>query len=75
MTNNIEHPSHYNQYNIETEEMMIKIFGKDDLAKFYLLSAFKYRMRLGYKSKEKLEEDFNKEQYCLKRYRELKNIP
>lgn len=69
---NTEHQDYYNQYPVETEKMMIKIFGSESVENFYLLSAFKYRMRSGYKNKDKMLEDFEKEQVCLRRYRELK---
>ena len=45
----VNHPSHYNQYPIETIDMMVSIFGKEAARQWCIMTAFKYRMRLGYK--------------------------
>ena len=50
--------------------MMIAILGKDRVADYCLINAFKYRMRLGHKNS--VEEDLQKEQWYLNKHRELK---
>ena len=60
---------HYNQYPIETIDMMISVFGKDKVKAFCLINAFKYRMRMGYK--DDITKDFNKEQWYLNKAKEL----
>lgn len=89
----VNHPSHYNNYPVEVIDMMIKIFGKKETAMWCLMTAYKYRMRMGTKNikqvmmekdqlktkqpdniesvYEPLIEDFKKEQWYLKKYREL----
>ena len=61
----VNHPSHYNKYDIEVIEMMRRIWGDDDVAIWCKLSAFKYRMRLGEKPKNTIEQDIRKEKFCL----------
>lgn len=48
-TDTVNHPSHYNQGQKEVISLMIELFGKKPMYHFCLLSAFKYRMRAGYK--------------------------
>ena len=68
--NRVYHPSHYNQYPIETIDMMVKIWGVEKVMDFCLLNAFKYRMRVGLK--ENIEEDLAKEAWYLDMFRSLK---
>ena len=65
----VNHPSHYNQYPKETIDMMVDIFGKDAVRKWCVMTAFKYRMRMGLK--DDIEQDFNKEQWYLNKAKEL----
>ena len=57
------HPSHYNQGSKEVFEMMVDIWGKEKVAIFCEINAFKYRMRAGYKGNalEDLEKAKNNE--------------
>lgn len=66
----VEHPKHYNSYPIEVIDMMLSIWGKEKVIDFCLLSAFKYRMRLGLK--DNIEQDLAKEQWYLNKIQELK---
>lgn len=66
----VEHPKHYNNYPIEVIDMMLSIWGKEKVIDFCLLSAFKYRMRLGLK--DNIEQDLAKEQWYLNKIQELK---
>ena len=68
---NVNHPNHYTNYPIEVIDMMISIFGKEDVAKYCLINAYKYRMRLGLKNPDHFQEDFEKEQWYLNKYKEL----
>lgn len=69
MNNQVNHPPHYNSYDVETIDMMIRIWGKKDTATFCKLNAFKYRMRLGLKSDT--QQDLAKEQWYLNKLKEL----
>ena len=76
---NYEHvnsPTHYNTYSIETIDMMVRVFGKDKVADFCEINAFKYRMRMGTKPDNAIEQDLKKEQWYLNKAKELrKEIP
>ena len=63
----INHPDHYNQYPVEVITMMERIFGVDAVYHFCLLSAFKYRMRVGKKSLSiaEIQQDIDKEKWYL----------
>lgn len=65
----VNSPKHYNDYPIETIDMMISIFGKEKVKYFCLINAFKYRMRLGHK--DDFSQDFKKEQWYLNKFNEL----
>ena len=68
----VNHPGHYNNYNIEVIDMMEKIWGTPMCYSFCILNSFKYRMRMGTKPGGSLEEDLRKEQWYLKKAEELK---
>lgn len=68
----VNSPKHYNLYDTEVVKMMELIFGPEKTANWAQLNAFKYRMRMGLKPTAPMEEDFKKEQKCLKIYDELK---
>lgn len=68
----VNSPKHYNIYDTEVVKMMELIFGPEKTANWAQLNAFKYRMRMGLKPTAPMEEDFKKEQKCLKIYDELK---
>ena len=69
INDNVNHPSHYNQYPIEIIDMMIAVFGKEATFHFCLLNAFKYRMRTGYK--DDIRQDLAKEKWYLNKAKEL----
>lgn len=68
----VNHPLHYNNYNIEVIDMMEKIWGTAACYFFCTLNAFKYRMRMGTKPGEGLVKDIEKEQWYLRKAEELK---
>ena len=67
----VNSPKHYNTYDLEVIDMMIKIWGIDTIKLFCQINAFKYRMRLGHKNN--ISEDLAKEQWYLNKYKELCN--
>lgn len=78
----VNHPKHYNNYDVEVVDMMEKIWGTKATMDWCKMTAYKYRMRMGTKPgenesseamKNKLIEDFNKEQWYLKKADELKS--
>jgi hypothetical protein len=69
----VEHPSHYNTYPMETIDMMVAIWGKERVADWCEITAFKYRMRMGTKPDNSIEQDLKKEQWYLNKAKELRN--
>lgn len=68
----VNHPSHYNQYDIEVIDMIIKIWGPEAAALWCDITAFKYRMRMGTKPDNSIEQDIKKEQWYLNKAREIR---
>ena len=68
----VNHPSHYNQYDIEVIDMIIKIWGPEAAALWCEITAFKYRMRMGTKPDNSIEQDIKKEQWYLNKAKEIK---
>ena len=76
LLSNYEHvnsPTHYNTYSVETIDMMVRVFGKEKVADFCEINAFKYRMRMGTKPFNSIEQDLKKEQWYLNKAKELRN--
>lgn len=71
----VNHPSHYNEYDVEVIDMIERIWGTDDAAKWCKITAYKYRMRLGKKPETPIEQDLAKEEWYLNKAEELKNKP
>lgn len=71
-TDMVNHPPHYNQPGQpEVWEQMVSLFGKEAYINFARLSAFKYRMRAGYK--QDAAEDIKKAMWYEKKIQELTN--
>lgn len=70
----VNHPQHYNNYDIEVIDMMERIWGTYATATFCEMNAFKYRMRMGTKPNQSIEQDLEKEQWCLKKAKELSSV-
>lgn len=77
----VNHPQHYNNYDVEVVDMMERIWGTKATMEWCKMTAYKYRMRMGTKPgkdetkesmKAKLLEDFEKEQWYLDKAAELK---
>lgn len=60
----VVNPDHYNRYDVEVLEMARRIWGEKAVDDFLKISAFKYRMRAGFKGDFKI--DLQKEVNCLK---------
>lgn len=78
----VNHPKHYNNYDVEVVDMMERIWGTKATMEWCKMTAYKYRMRMGTKPgkdetkesmKAKLLEDFEKEQWYLDKAAELKS--
>ena len=67
----VKSPSHYNQYSIETIDIMERTFGTRRTIEWCEMTAFKYRMRMGHK--DDINQDFAKEEWYLKKAEELRN--
>ena len=69
----VNHPSHYNNYDIEAIDMMARIWGPEATAQFCIMTAFKYRMRMGTKPDNPIQQDIEKEKWYLNKANQLKN--
>ena len=70
----VNHPKHYNNYDKEVIDMMVDIWGLEKTAVWCEMTAFRYRMRMGTKPDNPMEQDFNKEKWYLDKKRELEDI-
>lgn len=70
----VDHPSHYNTYSYECIDMMRKIWGNDTTAQWCEMTAFKYRMRVGSKPDNPIDQDLAKEKWYLDKARELRTL-
>lgn len=68
----VNHPQHYNNYDVEVIDMMERVFGKEATITFCKLNAFKYRMRAGTKPGQDADKDLNKEQWYLDKMNEMR---
>lgn len=64
----VNHPEHYNQGGIECIDAMISAFGKEAVAHFCIVNAFKYVWRASDKNGI---EDIDKAIWYLNKYKEL----
>jgi hypothetical protein len=68
----VNSPKHYNNYSMECIDMMQRIWGADATALWCEMTAFKYRMRLGNKPDNSIEQDLAKEAWYLTKAKELR---
>lgn len=66
-------PYHYKNSSKEVIDMMMDIWGKDDLIKYCEMCSFKYRMRLGLKPGQPIEQDLEKAKWYESKAKELRN--
>lgn len=65
MEEQVNHPSHYNNYSVEVVEMARRIWGDEAMKTAAEITAFIYRMRAGLKEGNSIEQDFKKEAWWL----------
>ena len=68
----VNHPSHYNNYPIEAIEMIRRIYGDENTALWCEMTALKYRLRMGTKDDNPIEQDLAKERWYLNKAKELR---
>jgi hypothetical protein len=66
-------PNHYKGFSKETIDMMVDIWGKEAVATHCEITAFKYRMRIGSKPNQPIEQDLNKSNWYLNKAKELRD--
>ena len=64
-------PSHYKNMSVEVFDMMVLIYGKEKVKTFCELNAFKYRMRLGNKPDNSIEQEMKKVKWYESKMKEL----
>lgn len=69
----VNHPTHYNAYSVETIDMMERIYGAEATAQWCEMTAFKYRMRMGMKPDNSVAQDLAKERWYIERASHLRN--
>lgn len=71
-------PNHYKQGSKEVIEMMELIWGKEALISYCEMNAFKYRMRIGNKPNQPIEQELEKakwyEEKAKKVRQEIENL-
>lgn len=68
----VDHPKHYNFFSKEVIDMMVDIWGIEKTITFCEINAFKYKMRLGEKPGQPIEQDLKKANWYLNKAKELK---
>lgn len=61
----VNHPTHYNRYSVEAVEMARRIWGDEALKTAAEITAFFYRMRMGLKPENPVEQELEKEDFWL----------
>lgn len=69
----VDHPPHYNKYSVECVDMMERILGAESTALWCEMTAFKYRMRIGTKPSNPIQQDLEKELWYLRKAKELRD--
>lgn len=67
----VQHPNHYNRYSIEAVEMARRIWGDEAMKTAAEITAFFYRMRMGLKPENSVEQELAKETFWLNYAKEL----
>jgi len=70
----VNSPGHYNAYSLEVIDMMVKIWGVEKTVVFCEMNAYKYRMRMGNKPGDEIQQDIEKERWYLNKANELKRL-
>ena len=61
----VNSPDYYNRYSVEVVEMARRIWGDDAMKTAAEITAFIYRIRMGTKPDNPIEQDFDKEMWWL----------
>jgi hypothetical protein len=65
-------PPHYQQNTKEVWEMMLAIWGKEKFIAHCEMTAFKYRMRIGLKPNQDIQDELNKAIWYENKAKELR---
>lgn len=71
-TDKVNSPDYYNRYSVEVVEMARRIWGDEAMKTAAEITAFIYRMRMGTKPDNPIEQDFEKEEWWLRYKNKLK---
>lgn len=63
----VNHPKHYNIYDVEAVEMIAKIYGRGFMINFCEATALLYRLRMGLKPGNSIEQELDKEKWWLEK--------
>lgn len=66
-------PPHYTDGSIEVIDMMIRIWGEQRVADYCEINAFKYRMRMGKKPHQSVEQELDKAKWYEAKAKELRS--
>jgi len=66
-------PPHYTVGSIEVIDMMVRIWGEQRVADYCEINAFKYRMRIGKKPHQTLEQELKKAKWYEAKAEELRS--
>jgi len=70
---NFVDPPHYTDGQIEVIDMMIRIWGEQRVADYCEINAFKYRMRMGKKPHQSVEQELDKAKWYEAKAKELRS--
>jgi hypothetical protein len=68
----VSHPEHYNSGGVEVIDMMERIWGTENTITFCHMNAFKYRMRIGIKPGQSIQQDVDKANWYTNKANQLK---
>ena len=66
-------PKHYQEFSVEVIDMMASIWGKEATALHCEMCAFKYRLRIGSKPNQSIEDELGKINWYMKKAKELRS--
>lgn len=69
----VNHPVHYQDFSLETIDMIERIWGTDTAATWCEITAFKYSMRAGSKDGNPAEQDLAKRNWYLDKRKQLES--
>ena len=70
----VNHPSHYNRYSVEAVEMARRIWGDEAMKTAAEITAFFYRMRMGLKPENSVQQELDKENFWLDYSKKINSI-